>query len=183
MFPKPVLAPLPPELCWECVKVKKDEHIDGVLAGRVYDVACHWDGRSSKPCRRFMSDGKIPCHCDEKPASLRVLGYVPLITKAREKIVVPVAASVVHRLEQIKPGTPIRLARPGRDKKPLSVIILRELDLGETFCKQMKHACCHDIAEYLLHLWQDPILCVHFGVQHRPACVTPLLRPEPEPNL
>jgi hypothetical protein len=177
MFPKPVLAPLPNELCWECVKVAKGEFVDGLLAGEVVQVACHWSGRASKPCRSFLSEGKIPCHCQEEPCSLRVVAYVPIINKARDKIVVPAAASVGHRLEGIKPGTPIRLARPDRDKKPLNVMILRPLDVGEDFHRRLHNAMCHDIHPYLLHLWQDPILSLHFGVEYRPANITPLMRP------
>lgn len=178
MFPKPVLVPLPPNLCWECVTIKQEESVEGVLAGETVCVACHWDGRSSKPCRRFISEGKIPCHCDEKPASLRVVCYVPIITPKSEKIVVPAAATVGNRLEGIAPGTPIRLARPALKKKPLTVIKLASHDVGDGFYKRMRYACTHDIHEYLLHLWQDPILCVHFGVEHRPASITPLMRPE-----
>lgn len=182
MFPKPVLAPLPPELCWECVRVGKGESVEGLLAGEVVEVACHWSGRASKPCRAFMSEGKIPCHCQTEPCSLRVVAYVPIMTKARDKIVVPAAASVGHRLNAVKPGTPIRLARPDREKKPLNVILLRPLDVGEDFHRRLHQAMCHDIHEYLLHLWQDPILCAHFGIQHRPASITPLMPPKSATN-
>ena len=175
MFPQPSLAPLPPQLCWECRKVAKGQRVEGILCGEVKQVPCHWDGRGSKPCRAFMTEGKLPCHCQVKPCSLRVVGYVPIMTKDREKLVVVVAATTAYQLESYPPGTAIRLARPDMDRKPLVAIKLRDMDIGEEFAKRMRQASVHDISEYLLHLWQDPILCLHFGVEHRPAGVIALL--------
>lgn len=178
MFPKPVVAPLPPHLCWECVKVEKGKWVEGFLAGKVEHVACHWSGRASKPCRSFISGGKLPCHCQLEPASLRVVSYVPIITKEKEKLIVPAAATVGYLVEQKKLWSPVRLARPERDKKPLVVIDRLPSDINERMWNQLKNCTPHDISEYLLHLWQDPVLCVHFGVEHRPATITPLMRPE-----
>lgn len=181
MFPKPVLAPLPPHLCWEVPKIKKGEWVEGVLAGEVKQVPCHWSGTSSKPCLRFMSEGKLPCHCDKEPASLRVVGYVPIITKDRQKYVVVVSATTAYRLESVAPGKGIRLARPDKVKQAMNVVLRSDADIGEDFVKRMRPACMHDISEYLLHLWQNPILCLHFGVEHRPAGVASLLPPKENP--
>lgn len=182
MFPRPVVESLPENLRWECVRVDKGKWVEGFLAGSVEQVACHWSGRASKPCHAFISGGKLPCHCQDKPASLRVVAYVPLITKDKEKIVVPAAPTVGYLMERKKLWSPVRLARPDRDKKPLVVIDRLPADLNEQVYNRLKHVTPHDISEYLLHLWQEPILNVFFGIDHRPASITPLMRPEPEPN-
>lgn len=164
MFPNATFRDVPAHLKWRCVSVAPGESLEGVTAGALVTVDCHWDCGRSFPCLSRLTDGVLKCSCEDEPRSLRLLGYQPIMTKERERLVVLLSATVAQKVETIRHGTAVRFTRPKKGKRPLSVTLLSDYDLGEDFVKKMRAAALHDIHEYLIHLWQDRTLCDHFGV-------------------
>jgi len=172
LFRNAVIREIPDPLRWRVVPIGQGEHLDGWYAGPVVTVAVHWIRKRSFPCCRLLTDGAMKCVCETDPKSVRIIGYVPVIAKDRERFVVIVSAAVAKRFDNIKPGAPIRLARPNAKKRPLFVSLLPDEQLGAEQTKRIRPACIHDITPYLLHLWQSRELSDHFGQQFIEA-VTP----------
>jgi hypothetical protein len=170
MFPNATFRSLPNHLKWETISVAAGESAEGVIAGPLVTVECHWDSGRSVPCRTLLTNGKLSCVCQKEPRSLRILGYCPIISKYRDRFVVLLSATVAQRVESIKPGTGVRFTRPKKGKRPLSVTLVPDYEMGEDFCKRVRQAAVHDIHEYLIHLWQDRELCDLFGIEHVPSC-------------
>lgn len=155
---------LPDHLKWRIIPLSAGAVLEGWLAGPVVPVACHWTGKRSVPCRRLITDGKMRCWCEDKPASVRVIGYAPIIDKARDRYVVILSAAVAHKVERIKAGSAVRLTRPKAVKRPLFVTQLPDDYLGSDQTKKMRAGAIHDICPYLLHVWQDQELTESFGL-------------------
>lgn len=175
MFPSVTFRTAKTELAWETVSIGKGESMTGCIAGKVVVTETHWiyDHRSPKGrsvgCRSFLSAGKLACLCAIKPLGTRILGYCPLITTDRKRYVVTLSESVAKKVVDIKPGTAIKLARPQTGIRPLTVSLVPDTEVGGRFAAVMRAAACHDIHEYLLHLWQDQELTEHFGFEFVPA--------------
>jgi len=180
MFPSVEFETLPPELRWRCERIEAGGTVSGWIAGPMVGIRGHWDGFRTQPCRAHLTGGAMLCDCQVKPMNNRVVGYVPLLTRDREKLVVIVSAGVAKRVKEIKPGTPVKFGRTLKKKTPLTVELLRDEALGVEDTKRMKHIACHDISSYLLHLWQDEQLTRFFGQEYRRSLNAARLNPPAE---
>lgn len=170
MFRNADLTVLPNELKWHVAPLPPDSYLEGWFAGPMVTVAVHWCDPNSKPCRVLLTDGQVPCRCEHEPMSLRTVGYVPIIGKDKVRSVVLVSTTVAALIQQkYKPGDLIRISRPVGYNRPLAVTPLPPNHFGEALGNTMRQTCCHDIHEFLLHLWQDRELCDHFGIEFRPS--------------
>lgn len=174
MFPSVTFRNLPTELKWETMTVPRGESVEGCIAGPVVEANTHFVGlpgrkAADRGCVRWATQGKLECdHCK---INMRVLarGYLPLLGKLNEKWVVILSETVLRQVKEMKQGTPLRFTRPKKGKRPLSVTLLTEHDLGERFTKVVKQMAPFSVFEYVLHLWQDERLNHHFEVEHHPA--------------
>jgi hypothetical protein len=169
LFPTCNVPDLPDYLKWRTLPLKPGESIEGWIAGPVVPVLCHWVRRRSFPCMVHMTSGKLPCQCQLKPTSLRLVGYCPLIDKYKERYVIVLSPLITRAVQQIKAGTCIKFSRPTTAKRPLWHVVLPDTHISGEMSKKMRQISVHDISEYLLHLWQDKALCEHFGKEHRPG--------------
>jgi hypothetical protein len=174
LFKQASIKTLPDNLQWRIIPVGPGESVEGWYAGPIVLVDVHWIAKRSFPCRRAITDGKLSCRCEKEPMSLRTIGYVPILTKARDRWVVIVSEGVAAKFESIKCGSPIKLARPNKVKRPLFVSMLDDGSMGIDNTKKMRAgAACHDISEFLLHVWQDRELTEHLGARYIPATAGP----------
>lgn len=145
------------------------EELVGWVVGGLVVVDCHFvfDFRSPKgrsvPCRTRLTGGKLKCQCEDTPCSLRILGYLPLITRDNMRVVVRLSATVARLMENAKMGTPVKFTRPKKGKRPWSVQMLSPYEIGEERTRKIQQMVPFDIHEYLIHLWQDKELTEHFG--------------------
>lgn len=181
MFPNAPFRDLPPTRKWETVTLEPGEELVGWVVGGLVTVDCHFvfDFRSkngrSVPCRALLTDGKLKCHCQDTPCSLRVLGFLPLILKDNTRVVVRLSATVARLFEFAKMGTPVKFIRPKKGKRPWAVQMLTPYDIGEERTRKIQQMAPFDIHEYLLHLWQDKELCDLFGCEFIPSTGPKLL--------
>jgi hypothetical protein len=181
MFPSVTFRNLPNELKWETMTVPRGESIEGCIVGPVIEANTHFVGLpgrkpADRGCVAWATQGKLECdHCK---VHMRVLarGYLPVLGKLNEKWVVILSETVLRQIKDMKQGTPIRFTRPKKGKRPLSVTLLNEYDLGEKFVKTCKQLHPFELFAYVLHLWQDERLNHHFDVEYHPAMKAP---PEP----
>jgi hypothetical protein len=174
LFKQASIKILPDNLQWRIIPVEPGDMVEGWYAGPMVLVDVHWINKRSLPCRRAITDGKLPCPCEREPKSIRTIGYVPILGKQRERWVVIVSESVAAKMEAVKCGSPIRLSRPKKPKRPLFLSMIEDGALGIENTKKMRAgAACHDISEFLLHVWQDRELTEHLGARYIPATAGP----------
>jgi hypothetical protein len=159
-------APLhlkPPELRWRVVPVPAGESLKGWYCGPIRTVRVHWKDGASRPCRSLLTDGRVRCYCEEEPHTLRTVGYVPLITREREQLVIVVSATVAQSMKLYAHATPLEFSRSRRAKTPLRVKQCLAEELGTTATSLQLLNKPRDIRPYLVHLWQDSALINHFA--------------------
>lgn len=160
---------LPEHLKWRTTTLEPGETLVGVLVGPIISQRVHWTGRASKPCRFAATAGKLFCPCQTVPVSGRTVGYVPLITQAREKVVVLVSAMTGYSIKDVPHGALLEFKRPTKSRQPLRVSHVRGHDAEQQWVRQLRDVKPHDVTEYLCHLWQDELLCKHCGFEYRPS--------------
>lgn len=174
MFPKTELPILPDHLKWRCETLSGGGEVEGIMAGNVVVVRTHWNGTKTLPCLHDMTCGKLFCPCTVKPMSGTHTGYTPLITRELERLVVPASPLVTYELQKFNPGKLIKLKRTKIRCAPLKIEIPTSEGQGQAWVQRLRNTCTHNIEEYLLHLWQLPVLNEFFGVDFRPALGSPL---------
>lgn len=169
MFPSATFRNLPAEMMWETVTVEKGDSFEGIIVGKCVEVDCHFDRGADRACRAWATNGKLPCLLCDKFQRTLVRGYLPCLTKLRERRVVLLSESVVLKVRGLAQGTPVRFSRPKKGKRAVVLTLLSNTDLGERFTAQMRETLPVEIFGYLLHLWQIPELNAHFGMTYFPA--------------
>lgn len=169
MFGSVTFRSLPDNLKWETVTIAKGESIEGWVFGKLICIESHWTNGRSLPCREWCTGGKLKCPCRTEFIARRIIGYLPLYTKEKEKIVVMLSETVCQKMETVRMGTPIKLTRPKRGIRPLTVTLISDYEVNSDITKKIRQMAPHDIEPYLLHLWQDRELTEAFGCEHIPA--------------
>jgi len=129
---------------WKCLPVSQIHELLCILAGTPVAAPTHWLG-ASKPCRRLMSEGKLPCQGCLNGSRLRWTGYIPIFTRAGDRYVIVTSEEAVRQLSDTIPGTGIKLHWLP-DRKKLSITTVAS---GPSRFPPV------DIRGFLLTLWGD----------------------------
>lgn len=189
MLREPDLTPLPKTLDWSIVNLKRGEKCSGVLAGRIRKFQCHHVGkqRLSKPCLSFATDGKVKCWCEDRPASVRPVVYVPIRTR-EEQIVVRMSGVQGYKLGLVaEPGHLVEFWRTDRAKQPTYARRLMGVPATQSWVIEAAKHTSADILEYLCHVWQLHALTKFCGFTPRrslsTASVVDLSEPDYAPRF
>jgi hypothetical protein len=129
---------------WKCIPVSKIQELLCILAGKPVAAPTHWLG-ASKPCRRLMSEGKLPCNGCQNGCRLRWTGYIPIFTRAGERFVIVTSEEAVRHLSDTLPGTGLKLHwLPERKKLSITIVASGPARFPPV-----------DIRGFLLTLWGD----------------------------
>jgi hypothetical protein len=167
MFESEPIKLLAPHLCWTTTSCSKGERVRGWVAGPMVVVSCHFlKGGASKPCRALMTKGAVGCYCADTPTATRQLGYLPIITPARERVVILMCATTARKASLLARTEAVEFARAKTARAMVHFNRLVPGELGESspVFTQLKRQV-HDIKEYLWRvLWQDAVLFQHFSI-------------------
>jgi len=182
MFESESIRLLPAELQWRTVVPKQGESVRGWVGGKLQVQTVHFVNKASRPCRDKITRGGMHCYCGKTPMSSRQIGYLPLITKEREKVVILMCATTSKKAALLETGQPVEFWRPARDKVGLMFKVILPEELGETATENMRRMKPHDIRQYLLQvLWQDTELIRYFE-KHVPTSDYLPVAPPPAPT-
>lgn len=134
----------------------------------------HWSGNNSKPCHHSISSGRLPCPCTDEPIARRMLGYLPIYTQEGQREVVIVSSTMCELADKLPHAAPIILRRSNVPCTPLKIIDWPTYEQIATMNKKVGAWKPADIQNWLLHLWQDPVLDGYFAglaCTQEPACV------------
>ena len=177
MFSSERIELLAPHLQWRTNTIGPGNSVRGWIAGPLQVVSVHFVNKASRPCRSKITSGKLLCYCAATPISVRQLAYLPLITQAREKVVVLMCATTARKASILAVTQEVEFWRPQRAKAPLAIKILVPGELGTSPFTEVIKKKPHDIREYLLRvLWQDLDLINYFDkleTASEPKCATP----------
>jgi len=171
-FPTPPVVSLPMALRWRVERLAPEDVIQGWIAGPCVRVTTHWTGKATKPCRTLMTDGKLECHCQTHRIAKRVTGYMPIIAKDGDRCVLVVSDTLALKVQRIPHATTVTVTRP---RNPTSAFKVKQENadaLSSTMARKVQAAGPQDIKPFLLHLWQDPELTVHFAAEFYPSIAT-----------
>jgi len=127
-----------------------------------------------------MTQGALPCFCDDTGTAARNVGYVPVITRDCARVVVRVSEQVYQKVKDWKPGTPIQCDHPGKPKRPVTVIQLPKDTFVRETLANMRKRMLPDISEYLLFVFQEKKLNDYFGKKWYPSKKTLGIKKPPE---
>jgi hypothetical protein len=181
MLPPVSFRNVPSELRWDTETVTRGEAVEGCIVGPAVEANTHFVGHlgrrpADRACRAWATGGVIFCeHCQQNMRKL-TRGYLPLMTKLREKLIIVMSETVLKQVRELRIGTPVRFARPKKGNKPLVVTLLKEWDVGEDFAKKCRQLHPFDVFPAVLHLWQYKELNEFFKIDYYPAMT---LDPEP----
>ena len=180
MFKPAIPTPTDPQLEWTYTPVRGGESVRGWIAGNPVAIESHHEDYT-KPCRAWISDGKLPCWRG-RTCVTRLVSYVPLYTCPElEKIVVLVSKSVALKIPKCVTHVPVKISRPTtKNNPPLRLNWEAGADFPERQTKQIRNRLPADIRPYLLHLWQDEEICKHCGVDFVPSRATDEARAKQE---
>lgn len=169
MFKPALPAAFAPELLWRYVPVRGGELIRGWIAGPMVGIQSHF-GKHTKPCRSWITDGKLKCSFGEKCVS-RFVAYIGLYTHPeQERVVVMIPRSTALKMPVLLTGTPATFSRSkAKNNPPLKAFLDNPDALPESVTKTMRRRPAQDIRPYLLHLWQDEPVCIHCGSEFIPS--------------
>jgi len=172
MFQSVQPTDLPLELRWRYVPVEGGETLHAWIVGPPVGVKVHWSDYS-KPCRHAITGGKLKCPLGPN-CSPRFICYVPLLeVKRREQIVIIASKSVFPTVASFAHGSPVEIARPkSKNNPPLRITSVNPDTVGGMSSKNVAKRKPEDIRPYLLHLWQDRILCEHCEQTFIPSAAT-----------
>jgi len=189
MLREPDLTPLPKTLEWSVVNLGRGEKLTGVIAGRVRKFQCHHVGpkKVSKPCLSFATEGKLRCWCEERPASVRPIVYVPVFT-AKERFVIRMSSVQGYLVERdLKPGMVALFERPDRAKRPTFAKRVTGESASQGWVVEVAKKANADILEFLCHVWQLHALTKYCGFTPRRsiagASVVDLSEPDYAPRF
>ncbi len=111
-FPVPPVIDRPLPLRWRVERLAPEDVVTGWAAGPCVRVTSHWSGVKTTACVKALTSGKLPCMCESKAVGTRVVGYMPMIAKDGDRIVLLVADSVAKKLLRIPLATPLQVTRP-----------------------------------------------------------------------
>jgi len=167
MFESEEIRLLPAHLQWRTVVPKQGESVKGWIVGPIQIHTVHFTQKASRPCRDKITKGKVLCYCANAPQSARQVGYQPLLTRDREKLVVLMCATTAAKVKMIAHGTPVEFWRSQKCKTGLHVKQVLAEDLGTVATGNAARMKPHDIRPYLLQiLWQDAALISYFDKSH-----------------
>lgn len=189
MLREPDLTPLPKSLDWSILNLARGDKVTGVIAGRVRKFMCHHvkPGRVSKPCLTFATEGQVKCWCEERPASVRPIVYVPVFTR-EERVVIRMSAVQGWMVERdLKPGMVGVFERPDRVKRPVFGKRMHGEAASQKWMIEAAKLASVDILEYLCHVWQLHALTKFCGFTARRslagAAVADLSEPDYAPRF
>jgi hypothetical protein len=163
MFPIPEVPKMNPDLVWERRVIPSGTHLDAWIAGPVVPVWVHWSGTASKPCVHRMTSGALPCKDEDCKASVRIIGYLPVIQKHSQRLVLILSHQATYEAQGLHHGECYRFSRgPGkRDRVKIGLTPRAEVSpqLTGLFSKRPPA----DIRPWLLNLWRDTRLTNHFA--------------------
>lgn len=138
---------------WHTHSLKAGQAVIGRLVGPIVCPQCHWSGAATIPCVKVMTNGAIPCSCDECPRPTRKVGYVPTLLTTGERWVIIVSNGVALQLIDKPHRTLIRFTRTRVPKSPLQVVVANDWEGPTDFMRRTARYPEQDIRAYLLHLW------------------------------
>lgn len=183
MFTPEAPDPIPVDRMWRCHQIEAGSQVNGWKIGPLVTVTVHWSGMASKPCHDKITGGKLPCRCATEKIASRKIGYLPLFTSSRERVVVILSNTVALRVHPLPQGSPLKLARTLVPCAPLLYSVWPSFE-----CSTQQTAACAkwvpcDIQPWLLHLWQDETLSGYFaGVRAATVHAPTLPPPAPIPT-
>lgn len=178
MFESETVRLLAPHLQWRTVVPKQGETVRGYVAGPLIVTTVHYVGKASKPCRQKLTKGELKCYCVEAMNSARQIGYLPIITQGREKLVILMCATTARKASLLPHTQEVEFWRPSKSKVGLAFKQLVKGELGDDTLPNFIKKAPHDIREYLWRvLWQDSELCSYFEKKQSasgPVCAAPV---------
>lgn len=105
---------------WNHLKLEVGKAIEGWLAGDWVGCDSHHVG-TSKPCRAAVSDGKLPCNLCKGELPVAWRAWVPLYDKGHTRLVCVVSEKQFERLEELRPGDPVIVAKQRQHGSPIVV--------------------------------------------------------------
>jgi hypothetical protein len=163
MFDSEEIRLLPAELQWRTVCPKQGESLRGWVAGKLLIHTCHFVNKASRPCRAVLTKGGMSCFCSITPQSRRQIGYLPMITREREKVVMLMCATTARKASLLEHGQPVEFWRMNKSKVGLLFKVITPDEMGDKTTVNMRQMKPHDIRPYLLRvLWGDTDLVTYF---------------------
>lgn len=132
---------------WTTVSVRAAHDLIGLLAGPPVAAPLHWLGQS-KPCRRLLTGGSLPCRGCEASLKLRWGGYIPIIGTQGDRLVVLCGESLVRECSEVPVGALLKFNYSERRRK-------LGFTVTSTIINQSIAQRPRDIRNWLLHLWGD----------------------------
>lgn len=148
---------------WRYHKIERGTCLKGWVIGRMIIAVVHWSDPHSRPCRAAMTGGRLPCKCREEKLPTRKIGYVPVFTQSKERVVVIVSNTVCSRVEKLDHGAPTQFKRSTIPCTPVAVEEWPSYEVNNEQTKRIKTWGPADIQSWLLHLWQDDVLTGYFA--------------------
>jgi hypothetical protein len=153
-----------PGFRWVTVPVPRGTSLRGMIAGPVRIVDCHTSDGPSKPCRRCITGGKCPCYCDEKPIPIRTYGYLPLVTRDLEEVVVILSKTTTLACKDWPFRSSVEIIAPAREKSRTRIRLAGYEDMPSAVNNHMHKRQPADIRPYLVDvLWHDEVLINWFN--------------------
>lgn len=167
MFRQPDLTPVPPALDFRCESVERGGTFLGVVIGPLVKVRTHTFNGRSKPCLNFATEGKLRCWCNERAVSIRDVGYLPVINRDGDRVVVILSALAAYSLRSVKQDMLIRFSRPDKPKVRVQASTVTGIDAEQQWVKRARGLEPVEIWEYLCHVWQIHSLTKYLGFSVR----------------
>lgn len=126
--------------------------ISGFLAGQPTWVPCHWTGKS-RPCRRLLTCGALPCH-DCRPNEEPIWrGYTPFYSSEYVRLFALITLDYREAVAEIPRHAQIKLSRGPNPRDPLVIVpsLWRPSPLPESADRDYDV----DLRSFLLTLWKD----------------------------
>lgn len=148
------LTPTPVTLDWTADTVERATSITGIVVGKVRKFRCHIYGKITKPCVRFTSNDELPCVCEQRRMEIRTTGYLPIITKDKDRRVIVLSAVATAVAERCVQGSVYTFKRPKTVKSRIQISNVGSDEAQAAGWDRLRPKKNQDITEFLCHLWQ-----------------------------
>jgi len=163
MFPEIKPDDVPLDRRWRYHQIEAGHDLKGWVIGKLVMTVVHWAEPTSKPCRWAMTGGRLPCKCRDEKIATRKIGYLPVFSQSRERVVIILSNTVCQKAEKMEHGTGWVFKRSLVPCTPLLITEWPNYECNPEQTKRCKTWAPADIQSWLLHLWQDDVLAGYFA--------------------
>jgi hypothetical protein len=158
------------DLRWKYRSIPPGTQFRAWTAGPMVGVHVHWSS-SSKPCRKRITGGKLPCSLCEAKMKCRWVGYVPVLDHPHLRQYVLILSETVGNAFSVTGlGQFMEFTRTigARDPLQFRALLPGGSDAPLRIPSTIQNLKPCDITPWLLHLWQDDELSAFLLKQQAP---------------